>query len=161
MLIRKVKTEERSLLFQEGFKIWNKGRTFEKYCVDNSKEDSFGTRYGIEVGGNIVSSLILLRLGHIDQDTVYGIGSVLTFGGHLGNGYAKELIRDCMTKAQEEDKYIFLYSEINPSFYERFEFRQLPDYLQKNDKAVCMVSCNEVLWKRLLDKDISIIPDYF
>lgn len=161
MLIRVVKPEERLKLFQEGFKVWNKGRTFEKYCEDNSKEDSFGIRYGIEVDGKIVSSFIRLELGYIDQIPVYGIGSVLTIKEYTGKGYAKRLLTSCISELKEGDKYIFLYSEINPLFYEPLGFRQLPNYLQRNSKAVCMAYCNEILWSELLEKDKSMIPDYF
>lgn len=161
MLIRKVRPDEILELFIEGYKVWNKGRTFEKYCADNGKEDYYGVRYGIEESGKIVSSLILLKLNNIDGYPVYGIGSVLTAREYGGKGYASILLKECLAKIEEEKRYVFLYSEINPAFYERLEFRSLPASLQKGGKAVCMVSCSDDLWQKLIEKDISGIPDYF
>ena len=60
MVLREAKKEKVSDLFQQGYKVWSKGRTWEKYCADNSKEDAYGTRYVLECEGEIASSLILL-----------------------------------------------------------------------------------------------------
>lgn len=161
MLIRKAREDEIIELFQDGYKVWHKGRTFEKYCIDNSKEDSYGVRYVIEENNNIVTSLILLKLNKIGDCMVYGIGSVLTKTDYAGKGYATCLLKSCLDKILEKNRYVFLYSEIDKSFYERLQFKPLPDQLQKDRKAVCMVSCSEELWEELLKKDINSVPDYF
>jgi predicted acetyltransferase len=161
MLFREAKSAEINLLFQEGYKEWSKNRTFEQYCIDNAKEDAYGTRYVLEVNGEIVSSTILLKLKDIHGKRTYGIGSVLTPKIHAGNGYATELLKNCLRQIYDDNTLIFLYSDINPSFYERFDFKILPPHLQKYQKSPCMVYCKDNIWHELLAGSKEIIPDYF
>jgi GNAT superfamily N-acetyltransferase len=161
MIIREAKVNEREELFREAYKFWSRNRTFKQYCEDNSKEDSYGTRYIIEGEGEIVSSMILLRLKELFDCKVYGIGSVLTHSLHTGKGYASRLLKYCLEEIIEENSIVFLYSEINPSFYERLAFRTLPPHLQKDKKAVCMVLCTEPIWEKIIDGPKNGIPDYF
>ena len=145
----------------EAYKVCSKNRTFEQYCADNHKEDAYGTRYVMEQDGKILCSLILLRLKEICGCKVYGFGSVLTPAEYTGKGYATGLLKYCIENIIEENPMVFLYSEINPAFYERFGFQALPPHLQKNDKAVCMALCSEMMWIRLLKAPAALIPDYF
>lgn len=161
MIFRQAKPEERNLLFQEGYKEWSRNRTFEQYCIDNGKEDAYGTRYVIEKDGEIVSSAILLNLKDVNGKKAYGIGSVLTPKTHAGKGFATELMKSCMKAVYDEDTLIFLFSDINPAFYERFGFRILPSELQKSAKSTCMVYCKEDLWNELLAGSTDVLPDYF
>ncbi|QHQ63490.1 GNAT family N-acetyltransferase [Anaerocolumna sedimenticola] len=161
MLIRQAKLSEREELFREAYKEWSKNRTFEQYKADNSKEDEFGVRYVIEEDGKIVSSLIMLNLKELFGYKVYGFGSVLTPLEFAGKGYATSLLNDCMGKIDRENSIIFLYSEINPVFYERLGFKILPSYLQKDKKAVCMALCKDIIWLKLQNTSINRIPDYF
>jgi GNAT superfamily N-acetyltransferase len=161
MLIREAKPKEVKSLLEAGYKLWNKGRTFEEYYKDNTREDSYGTRYVLEENGAVVSSLILLRLGQKFNCDTYGIGSVFTDKAHAGKGYATILINSCIGKLHKEDCIIFLYSEIEPAFYERLHFRVLPDRLQKKPGCYCMASCSEAVWDQIIQSDIDSIPDYF
>ncbi|MGB8455869.1 MAG: GNAT family N-acetyltransferase [Anaerocolumna sp.] len=161
MIIRQAKPGERGQLFKEAYKIWNKNRTFEQYCADNGKEDAYGTRYVLEHKGRIVSSLILLNLKELYGCKVYGFGSVLTSPAYTGNGYATKLLKYCIGEITDENKIFFLYSEINPEFYGKLDFRVLPPHLQKDKKAICMVLCGADMWKQLVDIPINLIPDYF
>lgn len=160
MIIRKAWPEETERIIREGYKVWSKNRTFERYDTDNRKEDAYGTRYIAEDNGEIVSSLILLRLAGIGNREVFGIGSVLTPSQYRNRGYAAALLEFCLEQIKETHGFIFLYSEIAPSFYEKFRFRPLPDALQK-EKAVCMVLCDEAAWTELTRLPVSMIPDYF
>lgn len=161
MVIREVKQKEIKPLLEAGYKIWHKGRTFEEYYKDNKEEDAHGTRYVLEENGSMVSSLILLRIGKLFGCNAYGIGSVLTDKAHNGRGYATSLINFCIGKLHKEDYILFLYSEIEPAFYERFHFRVLPERLQKKEGSFCMVSCTEKVWEDILQAGIESIPDYF
>lgn len=161
MIIRQAKKEEVGLLFEQGYQEWSKNRTFEQYCMDNSKEDAFGTRYVMEKNGEIVSSMIVLKLDSINGNKVYGIGSVLTPPNHVGNGYATNLLRKCIAWLSVDNPIILLYSDINPSFYEKSNFRLLPAQLQKYDKSPCMVYCNDEVWHELSNCSIDLIPNYF
>ena len=159
MLFRQAAKEEIPCLFQEGYKEWSKNRTFEQYCIDNSKDDEIGTRYVIEEDGQVVSSTVLLRLKSINEHNVYGLGSILTSKDHRGKGYGIELIKKCIDLVY--NSIIFLFSDINPSYYEKFGFRILPKYLQKCEKSICMAYCNDSVWNELIKVDVDRLPDYF
>jgi predicted acetyltransferase len=161
MIFRQAKQEEIMELFREGHLAWPRNRTFDQYCNDNGKEDAYGTRYVIEKQGEIVSSLILLNLKSINGCKVYGIGSVLTPSIHKHKGYATELIACCIDQIVDKASMTFLYSEIDPSFYERFHFRVLPNDLQKDQDSICMVRCDDVIWKELLSMSVEMLPDHF
>jgi len=161
MIFRQAKQEEISLIFNEGYKQWSKNRTFRQYCFDNGKEDVYGTRYIIEKNGEIVSSAIILNLKEIDAKKAYGIGSVLTPKIYSGNGYATELLKNCIKRIDEENALIFLHSEISTSFYKKFDFRILPSQFQKYKMSTCMVHCNDEIWYELINSPMSLIPDYF
>ncbi len=161
MLIREARKDEIPELLKEGYEVWNKGRSFDKYYTDNSKEDGYGVRYVVEEHKILVCSLIVLKLHTIGDYAVYGIGSVLTKSEFTGKGYATLLLKNCLENIIEKNRYVFLYSEINKSFYERLGFRALPKPLQKDGKALCMANCSDELWKELVRRDKRIIPDYF
>jgi len=161
MLFRQAKQEEIGQLLREGYEVWSKNRTFELYCSANCKEDAYGTRYVIEDNGEIVSSLILLTLINIESKLVYGIGSVLTPPIFKYKGYATELLKKCIQQIDIDVSLVFLYSEIDPAFYERFNFRVLPPYLQKDADSFCMVLCDDDSWQVLINSGIELIPDHF
>lgn len=161
MIFREAKPEEKKLLFNAGYKEWSKNRTFDQYCIDNSKEDEYGKRYVLVNNDEIVSSLIVLRLKDIVEKRVYGIGSVVTPTQYTGNGYATELLKNCINEIPKEQCLVFLYSDVKPSFYERLDFRILPRKFQKYDKSICMVRCEDYMLEELLTSSKVKIPEYF
>jgi predicted N-acetyltransferase YhbS len=161
MIFRQAEKKEIPYLFQEGYKEWSKNRTFEQYCIDNSKDDEIGTRYVIEEDDQIVSSTVLLRLKSINGLPVYGLGSILTSKDHRGKGYGIELIKNCIDLAANNNSIIFLFSDIHPSYYVKFGFRILPKDLQKCEKSICMAYCKDLVWNELIKVDIDKFPDYF
>lgn len=161
MIFRQSKAEEIDQLFSEGYKVWSKNRSFEKYCDDNSKEDAYGTRFVLEDNGEIVSSLIWLDMKGMYSKKVYGIGSVLTPAIYGHKGYATELLKNCLQQINTGEAIVFLYSEVNPAFYERFYFKVLTAHLQKDADSICMVLCDDDIWKELINGTIESIPDHF
>jgi predicted acetyltransferase len=161
MVFRQAYNKEINQLFRDGYEVWSRNRSFEQYCIDNSKEDNYGTRYVIDLNEQVVSSLILLKLNNILNKNVYGIGSVLTLPAFKKRGFAAKLLKNCINLVYDDDTILFLYSEIKPSFYERFNFRELPVHLQKDSESICMVLCNDDIWDKLIDSSIEIIPDHF
>lgn len=161
MVFRRAKPQEILELFWEGYKVWSRNRTFEQYSADNGKEDAYGTRYVIEENGELVSSLILLKLKDLSRKRIYGIGSVLTPLVHKKKGYASELLKNCLEQVDSSNAIIFLYSEVAPAFYERFHFRVLPPRLQKDTGSICMALCTDEIWEQLLKHGIDAIPDHF
>ena len=161
MIFRQARPSETEKVFREGYRAWSRGRTYEQYCSDNMKEDAYGSRYVIEEDGEIVSSLILLDLKSFHGKAVCGIGSVIAHEGHGRKGYATELVKQSVAGAEKDCALIFLYSDIDPAFYERFGFKALPDYLQKKSGSVCMARCSDDIWNKLLAGSVSDIPGYF
>lgn len=161
MIFRQSKAEEIDKLFSEGYKVWSKDRSFEKYCDDNSKEDAYGTRFVLEDNGEIVSSLIWLDIKGMYSKKVCGIGSVLTPANYKNKGYATELLKNCLQQINTDNAIVFLYSEVNPAFYERFQFRVLPANLQKDAESICMALCDDDIWNELINGSIESIPDHF
>lgn len=161
MIFRQAAKAEIPLLFQEGYQEWSKNRTFAQYCLDNSKDDAIGTRYVLEANGHIVSSAVLMQLTSSKGTAVYGLGSILTAKNHRGKGYGGELVKKCLKLVPADNTVVFLYSDINPSYYEKLGFQSLPPELQKYDKSVCMAYCKKNVWAELLSADIADIPDYF
>jgi hypothetical protein len=161
MAFRQALACERELLFSEGYKEWPKNRTYEQYCADNAKEDATGTRFVLELGGELVSSLILLTLKDIAGKKAFGIGSVLTPKIHGGKGNATALLSHCIRQEVPEDSYLFLFSDINPDFYTRFNFRALPSEFQRYEKSTCMVYCTVGNWDELLRYLPESLPNYF
>lgn len=149
------------LLFKQGYQEWSKNRSFEQYCIDNSKEDTIGTRYVLDKDGEIVCSAIVIRFKDLNNRAIYGIGSVLTPRNHRGKGYASKFLRECLNLINKKDNIIFLYSDINPSFYQKFNFKVLPASLQKHKKSICMVLCKDDVWNELLKCTFQTIPNYF
>ena len=161
MIFRQAQPGERELLFREGYKEWPKNRTYEQYCADNAKEDAYGTRFILEDNGEIISSLILLTLKDVAGRKAYGIGSVLTPKPHAGKGYATELLNTCLRREVPEGAFLFLFSDINPDFYKRLNFRVLPSPYQRYEKSPCMVYCTDNNWSALLNSPSESLPSYF
>lgn len=160
MIFREARESEIVSILKEGYAVWYKGRTWEQYFADNHKEDAYGTRYVVEDGERIVSSLILLRLGKTFDRQMYGIGSVITPSEFRHKGYAAELLEKTMSLVEDGDVG-FLYSEVSPPFYERFGFRLLPANMQKDPGSICMVRCDKSVFQILLSAGIELLPDHF
>lgn len=160
MVFRQARASEIEGLLAEGYKYWSRNRTFDQYCADNRREDVNGIRYVIEENGDIVSSLILLKLNDFKGKKVFGIGSVLTPEHHSGKGYATILLKNTINTVCR-DALIFLYSDISPEFYRRFGFRPLPDRYQKKENSVCMLRCTQDIWGELEAIAGVNVPGYF
>lgn len=161
MLFRPAEPFEIPAILRDGYAAWPKGRTFDQYSIDNKKEDANGTRYVLQDGDDIVSSLILLRLPAAEPVRRWGIGSVVTPPEHRGKGYASILLENCLRLAEPETDIVLLYSDIDPAFYARIGFRALPESLQKKAGSVCMAHCRESLWQDLIEGTPESVPDYF
>lgn len=105
--------------------------------------------------GNLVSSLIVYEL----NPNQYGIGSIATPLDLRNKGYASSLISDVIhiIENKSPDGIIFLYSDIEPEFYERFNFIRMPALTQRYKTTTCMARGKDV--DRILDKVHT--PEYF
>ena len=136
---RKAASLDFDAIFRMGFDVWGKGSEadYMENCRASAKY-ARGEWYVLEAaGGELVSSLIVYALsaGH------YGIGSLATSLKARNNGYASQLIVDVLVMLERETPkaIVFLYSDINPKFYERFNFEKIPACAQRYKITTCMV----------------------
>ncbi len=140
-----------------GFDVWGEG-SLEKYLENcrTSAKYARGVWYVLEVEhGDLVSSLIVYELTHGH----YGIGSIATPLPLRRQGYASKLVSEILDHIEQEspDAVIFLYSDIDLAFYERFGFQQIPKSAQRAPTTTCMVR-----GKSIEDfKVASETPEYF
>lgn len=121
-----------------GFDVWSGSATVEEYlnsCRD-SKKYSQGRWIVLEKDGALLSSLIIY-----DWNKEWaGIGSIATTKELRRQGFAAELISGVITqlKSSTELSTVFLFSDINPAYYNRFGFEALEAKYQSNSDAVLM-----------------------
>lgn len=138
MIVREPRTEEFDEVYKMGFDVWADGSSLENYlegCRTSPKYRQ-GEWFVLENNGNLLSSLLV----HSFTDNIYGIGSIATNASQRKNGNASILIEKVLDELQNNrnSKVTYLYSDINPEFYERFGFKILPHDLQKYKTTTCM-----------------------
>jgi GNAT superfamily N-acetyltransferase len=123
-------------ILQENHAIWSDGLTLDAYFRfwDAQLRTSWGAghldRVALLADGRVLSSAKRYDLsarieGRIRR--VLGIGAVFTSPDQRGKGGAARLL-DMLIEAAEAEgyEYALLFSEIDPSFYERFDFVPVP-----------------------------------
>lgn len=105
--------------------------------------------------GALISSLIVYNLG---KDR-YGIGSIATPKALRKRGHASKIISDVLEQIEDKSPAaaIFLYSDIEPEFYERFNFARMPQLAQRYKTTTCMVRGEDT--GKFSDKTDT--PEYF
>lgn len=114
------------------FREWGKGLDFtqfekrERRLRDHFFFDRAGTIYGAFVGERLVSSCEILEVSRAWSDSVspvFGVASVVTSGEFRRNGYASILLERVKRElGWGESSHAYLYSEVDPSIYERLGF---------------------------------------
>jgi predicted acetyltransferase len=166
-VLRTILEHEKEEVYKMEYKEWGKGQSFLSYIKDCREDDKRGERYVYtNEKGTIVSSFVLFPLHRLSKTlhhSVYGIAFVLTKSKHRNKGYAKKMINECIfsIKKQEKEASFLLHSEVNPMFYEKMNFRDLPYYLQKDESNVSMVFCSDEHFESIKQVDNQMIPLYF
>lgn len=161
MIIREATRNEHEKILVDGYREWPKGRTYEAYCEDNKKEDAYGTRWVLDVGGEIVSSLILLRFSSARSVSIFGIGSVVTPPEYRGKGYGSALLTGVLSQIKAQPSAVLLHSGIGADFYVALGFTALPDIFQKYPGSLYMIRVlgSEAPWSQVVFPED--LPDYF
>jgi predicted N-acetyltransferase YhbS len=161
---REMLKEEEQIVYEMGYNEWSGGMSWDEYSIDNKREEKYGTRYVyLDDNGIIVGSLILLSLSlNILNTKVYAIASVIVKSEFRNKGYGKSLIKDTINLISSSNPFaIFLYSEIETSYYSSIGFELLPESIQNYNKKPCMIYCND---KNIINNIINLeinIPLYF
>lgn len=158
MEIRKAKKEEFDQIFMMGFDVWSEGSSENDYLTECQTSSKYrkGTWYVLSDDLKLISSLIVYDFGN----NILGIGSISTPRSLRKKGYASKLISGVI-KEIEKSSFgcsIFLYSDIEANFYEKFNFVKLPDNLQRYKTTTCMVYGKNI--QQFLLNEINS-PEYF
>lgn len=167
MIFRKIAPNETTPVYQMGYNEWSKGRTYEQYVKENQKEEDKGTRYVLlDSSNNLIGSLILISyeipLAH-QTLSVYGLGSFVIIPEKRGMGYGKTMLETCFStiEKQAQSSVFLLYSDIDPSFYYTFGFKELPAHQQRYTKSVCMLRAEPSVFDTVSKLPVHKIPAYF
>ena len=116
--------------------IWHDGLDFERYIQfwDAQLRTPWGSghldRVALVEKGRVITSAKRYDLsGRIDGRIrrVLGIGAVFTTPARRGEGLAQRLLQEIIDAAEAEGyEYAMLFSEIDPTFYERLDFVPVP-----------------------------------
>lgn len=166
MFFREIKPYEFEHVYEMGYKEWKKGRTYEQYVKENQKEEKNGTRFALVDDQNkIIGSLIVITFEiRISDQTLplYGLGSFVIGPEERGKGYGKRMLEACLTSFDQSPNSSFmLYSDIHPSFYHSFGFKELPQHLQRYKKSIAMIRAQEPCYLAICQLPVTSIPTYF
>jgi predicted N-acetyltransferase YhbS len=144
LIVRLATPTDLEQIYMMGFDVWAEGSKKE-YLKDcrNSPKYQKGTWYVLtddsQPESQVLSSLIIYDLpeGHL------GLASLATAKAFRKRGYASHLMSQVLVQLEKQRpaKAIFLYSEIQPEFYEKFNFAKLPKPAQRYKSKTCMVRC--------------------
>lgn len=155
--IREAAQSELDQIFMMGFDVWAEG-SVEDYILEcrDSPKYKRGTWFVLLEDERLVSSLILYDLGANE----FGIGSIATSEKFRNKGYASRIIKDVIQRIENKNPaaVFFLYSDINPEFYEKFSFFKLSVTTQRYKTTTCMIR-GQNIEKYFSDK--KFIPEYF
>jgi predicted GNAT family acetyltransferase len=155
---RKAAPSELDQVYMMGFELWNEGLKEPEYlhlCRTLPKYDK-GTWYVLAKDEQLLSSLIIYTFGNQQ----FGFGSIATPKSLRKQGFASQMITASIDKIKNENDnpVIFLYSDIDPKFYEKFDFFKLPQTTQRYKNTICMV------WGKNIEMFLSdkiATPEYF
>jgi predicted N-acetyltransferase YhbS len=123
-------------ILEETFPIWGEGLTFRNY--EKFWAAQLQTPWGrlhldrvalVEEGGVTSSAKRYELSARIDGRIrrVLGIGAVFTSPSRRGRGGARRLVEAMLERGEAEGfEYAMLFSEINPAYYEQFDFVAVP-----------------------------------
>jgi GNAT superfamily N-acetyltransferase len=155
-------------ILRETFPIWHDGLPYERYeqFWEAQLRTPWGTahldRVALVEDGCVLSSAKRYDLSARLDDRirrVLGIGAVFTSPARRRQGGAERLITAILEHAEAEGyEYAMLFSEIDPAFYERFDFVPVPllesrfDLSRKNGAPAMLVRAGD-------DRDIPAVAE--
>jgi predicted N-acetyltransferase YhbS len=159
MQLRKAKQDELDSIFLMGFDVWADGQNQPTYLEGcrSSKKYASGQWFVLAEDENLFSSLILYEIA----PNIFGMGSIATPPTLRGQDFATRLIKEVLDRLERDliQPIVFLYSDVNPKFYERFGFKALPETYQKHSGSVCMVKPAESIFQ--IEASTLKVPKYF
>jgi N-acetylglutamate synthase-like GNAT family acetyltransferase len=150
--------DEHDQIYMMGYDVWSEGSTKSDYLniCENSPKYKKGQWYVLKDGDQLLSSLIVYRL----EENIFGLGSISTPIFLRKKGYASKLISRIIELLENDlnASAMFLYSDIDSKFYEKFGFEELPKIHQRYKETICMVRVQDL--NKFLNSEIKL-PKYF
>lgn len=153
-------------VYAMGIDAWGDGQDRDHFlegCRTSSKYAK-GTWFILEdVDGKPVSSLITYNLDPVNGKPAVGIGSVATEPVERRKGHAGQLIWEVMNLFHDRDgsQVFYLWADVDPEFYEKFEFVRLPDKYQARAGSTVMIRCQKDVRDALWGDPNYKPPQYF
>jgi hypothetical protein len=156
--VLKALPDEHDQIYMMGYDAWSGGSTKRDYLnlCKNSPKYKKGQWYVLKDGDQLLSSLIIYRL----EENVFGLGSISTPIFLRKKGYASKLISRIIELLENDlnASAMFLYSDIESKFYEKFDFEKLPQIHQRYKETSCMVRVQDL--NEFLNSGMKL-PEYF
>lgn len=132
--LSKATPNELDRIYSMGYDTWGEGKKYQDYLEEcrSSVKYKKGTWYMLSVDGEGVSSCILYDLAN----NTIGIGSLATSSEKRGLGYASLLLKEILN--QKKDYLYFLWSDIEPTLYERVGFTVVESRYQNHEGSLLM-----------------------
>lgn len=156
--VLKALPDEHDQIYMMGYDTWSEGSTKSDYLnlCQNSPKYKKGQWYVLKDGDQLLSSLIVYKI----EENIFGLGSVSTPAFLRKKGYASKLISRIIELLENDlnASAMFLYSDIDSKFYEKFGFLELPQVHQRYKETSCMARVQDL--NEFLSSEIKL-PEYF
>lgn len=154
MIFRTATEKEKRQIYRTEYDYWGLNTDFNDYAKDNEQEEkNGGLRFVLADDHKIYGSLIATTFSNLPKLNIplYGIGSVIVPPEERGKGYGVKMLKECIAFHHREhpENVAMLYSDIDPHFYERLGFKQLPIKYQLNEKSICMIHCDQHTYEQI------------
>ena len=145
-------------IYLMGRDMWGEDTPLERYLNDcrSSEKYRLGQWYVLSIEERLVSSLIVYENCFNIPEGWRGIGSVATDSECRRHGYAAELVRTVSSGLKQAGAFgIFLFSDVNPEFYEALGFE-----ITKGQSSTETPLCMRLTFQKK-DYPQSAVPSYF
>jgi ribosomal protein S18 acetylase RimI-like enzyme len=145
MKFRQMLEKDAREVYEMNYETWGNGFSKNLFFEDSKAEEKDGgIRYVLVENNSVVSSLIVKPYLLNDFPNSFVIESLVTHKKHRNKGYATILLDELIHEYKEKypDVILFLYSDIQPNFYTKHDFKILPDALQDDKNSPLMVFCH-------------------
>lgn len=130
-------------IYTMGYDAWGRGAPLDEHIEKCAGYDKYktGRWFALKSGDAPVCALLIHDApAYAMPGNTAGIGTFATLPEQRGNGYGSKLIENVLATLKDEGiAAVFLFSDIDPRFYARFGFTQLPDALQAHEGSICMM----------------------
>jgi len=157
--VRVMMPEDEPTYLAFGHDAWGEGMSVERFVATYAQHDRNhlrGTRFLLDsASGEPLASLNTIRFAR----GLVGIASLSVKPTERGQGYGSTLVRAVMELFRSEDAKIrfMLYSEVNPTMYERLGFNRVADEMQFHLPSVAMITGTEPVTER----EVGFLREYF